>query len=209
MMPDKANAPAEVLQDQGRGAKVENEACTEDTTSHLALKQFDWGHPNELQTQWLVSQDVSFNALLKPWPIGAARVAFDGDRFELDPKGRHALTFVCFDRDEPIDVCAWQPKTGEMATYSGRAIFLGDEDDVFNPATWFDGGDLLIHASPLDWLKADREGVVILDMARAGPQLAQCRSVSVADDKLAAKIFKSTRPIEPAVKIFIQEEIAA
>ncbi len=208
-MQPKAKAPAEVLQDQGKGEKEDNEACTDNTSSHLALKQFDWGHPNALQVQWLTSQGVSFDALLHPWPIGATRIRFDEGRFDIDAKGKDALTFVCFDGDEPIDICAWQPKTGEIASYTGSAIFLGDEDDIFNPASWFGGDDLLVHSTPLEWLRADREGVVILDHARAGHLLAQCRSVSVANDALAATIFRNTRPIQPTVKIFIREEIAA
>ena len=119
----------------------------------------------------------------------------------------NALTIVCFDRGVPIDICAWQPKTGEIATYFGRAVFLGDEDDIFNPATWFDGGDLLIHASPLEWLKADREGVVILNEKRAGPSLTQCRSAFCADPALAARVRKIIRP-KPTLKIHTERKVA-
>ena len=174
----------------------------------LALEQFDWGYPNKLQTQWLHSQGVkSLKALLSPWPVGATRVTFDGDYFDPDPCGVNALTFVCFDRGEPIDVCAWFPRTGKLATYLGRAVFLGDEDDLFNPATWFGGDDLLIHSSPIEWLRADREGVVILDEAKAGPYLAQCRSVFCADAALAARVRKLIRP-KPILKIHTERKVA-
>ena len=184
-----------------RVARLDQRRRNPNINYQLALDQFDWGHPNELQIQWLTSRGVGFNALWSPWPIGATRVAFDGDRFDQDPKGKNALTFVCFDRGEPIDIVAWQPKTGEIATYEGRAVFLGDEDDCFNPATWFGGDDLLIHASPLEWLKADREGFVILDEARAAPYLAPCRSVFCADPALAARVRKIIRP-KPILKVF-------
>jgi hypothetical protein len=81
-MLDKAKAPAEVLQDQGRG---EREASWTNQISKprepfqsgygLALEQFDWGHPNKLQTQWLHSKGVGLKAMLWPWPAGATRVA--------------------------------------------------------------------------------------------------------------------------------------
>jgi hypothetical protein len=45
----------------------------------LALDQFQWGYPNELQTQWLVSQGVSFDALLQPWPFGAVSISRDAE----------------------------------------------------------------------------------------------------------------------------------
>jgi hypothetical protein len=57
----------------------------------LALDQFDWGHPNELQTQWLVSRGVGLEALLKPWPVGATRVSFNGDWFDPDPHAPRRL----------------------------------------------------------------------------------------------------------------------
>ena len=38
-MTHKSVAPAEVLQDQGRGEKVENEACTNDFTARKAKRK--------------------------------------------------------------------------------------------------------------------------------------------------------------------------
>ena len=90
-MTHKASAPAEVLQDQGEGEKEDNEACTDNTSSHLALKQFDWGHPNELQVQWLTSQGVSFDAL----QVGA-RVLWEIKTHQFD-------TYPDFIQDKEID----------------------------------------------------------------------------------------------------------
>ena len=38
-MPDKANAPAEVLQDQGRGAQEDVEACTDEASNRAAKRK--------------------------------------------------------------------------------------------------------------------------------------------------------------------------
>ena len=184
------------------------ESICRDENAAIALDQFYWGHPNELQTQWLTAQGVSLNSLLCPWPIGATTLRFDGDRFEPDRKGINALTLVCFDRGEPIDVIAWSPRTNDLASYLGRAIFLGDEDDAFNPATWFDGEDLRIHASPIEWLQHERQGVVILDERRAGAILRNVRSVICTDTALAERVHECVQR-KPNLKIFIDERRAA
>jgi hypothetical protein len=41
----------------------------------IALQQFDWGHPTEAETRWLVRQGVSFETPLKPRPL--RRITFD------------------------------------------------------------------------------------------------------------------------------------
>jgi hypothetical protein len=169
----------------------------------IALAQFDWGHPNELQTQWLTSKGVDFEALLKPWPIGATRVRFEDGYFIPDEAGERVITIVCFDSGVPIDIVAWQPKTDQLATYLGRAVFLGDEDDCFNPATWFGDDDLIVHTSPMDWLRANREGVVVIDQTHAGEILRRVQSVRCSDDEMAATVHRWLSPAEPSTKIFV------
>jgi hypothetical protein len=72
----------------------------------LALAQFDWGHPYELQTEWLVSQGVSFEALLKPWPIGATRVRFEGGYFVPSGYARTARAWSLSMSSAPVKYCA-------------------------------------------------------------------------------------------------------
>ena len=72
-----------------------------------------------------------------------------------------------------------------------------------NPATWFAGGDLLVHATPLDWLKADRVGVVILDERRAASVLRNVRSVTCGSDEVAASIHAHA---QPSLKIFVSDQ---
>lgn len=154
----------------------------------LALAQFDWGHPNNSQLHWLRDQGVKLHALLCPWPVGAIRARLDGPYFVPDDDGSKAITFVCFDRGIPIDVCAWFPTTGETATYLGRAFCLGDHDDCYNPATWFAESGLLVHASPLEWLRANREGIVIIRPKLSYANLRHVPRIVCADVEHAEKV---------------------
>jgi hypothetical protein len=120
-----------------------------------------WNRPEQHEFDWLRSQGVSEEALDEYPHIGAAYVQFDGSHFEEAEGRRRALTFVIYDCGEFIDFAAWQPQTGELATWRGAGFAIG-QDQIFNPATYFDGGDLRVHADPLAWLKADREGIVIV-----------------------------------------------
>jgi hypothetical protein len=174
----------------------------------LALQQFDWGHPTEAETSWLVRQGVFFEALLKPWPIGATNAEITGTSFAHVDAGERVLTFVCFDRGVPNDVVAWQPRTGKVSSYSGRAFCLGDADDIFNPATLFDGGCLHISASPLEWLQSGRNGIVIVKPKLAHAYLGHLPSVFCSSSDHARKVRRWVRAPKHNPKIFTAKEVA-
>ena len=171
---------------------------------HLALQQFDSNNIPELETAWLVKRGVSFKALMGNWPIGAAKVNFDGKgHFDLCEGGERAFTFVAFNAGDPIDIIAWRPRMGQIASYTGAATFLGDQDDAVNPATWLDGNDLLIHATPLEWLRHEREGLVIVNFKTAGAYLRNAKSVYCADIETAKKLRTAVRAAsKPTLKIY-------
>jgi hypothetical protein len=168
----------------------------------FALEQFDWGHPTEAETSWLVRQGISLEALLKPWPIGATNVDVSRGAFVPMENGERVLTFVCFDRGFPIDVVAWQPRTGKLALYSGLAFCLGDVDDIFNPATSFDGHCLHIHATPLEWLQSGRDGIVIVKPKLARAYLGHLPSVFCPKPDHARKVRRWVRVPQHNPKIF-------
>jgi hypothetical protein len=174
------------------------------TNYQLALDQFDWGHPSEFETAWLTKRGVSFKALVGDWPIAATNANFDGHgHFDIDAQGERVLTFIAFNAGDPIDIIAWQPRTGRLATYTGRASFLGDEDDAINPATWLDGADLLIHASPLEWLQHERERLVVVNYKVAGALLRNARSAFCEDIEVAKKLRRAVRAAsKPTVRIY-------
>ena len=69
--------------------------------------------------------------------------------------------------------------------------------------TWLDGDDLLIHASPLEWLQHEREGLVIVNFKMAGAYLRDAKSVFVEDIQVARKLRKAVSAAsKPALKIY-------
>jgi hypothetical protein len=111
------------------------------TISDLAATHRSWGEPDDAAVRWLLEQGLTATTLTEPYSVGAATVCFhDGaGTFDVDPDGARALTFRATDMDDVIDLIAWQPRTGQLASWRGAAFCLGDVDDVFNPATWFAG----------------------------------------------------------------------
>ena len=135
-----------------------------------------WGFPSDDELRWLLHQGISDTAL---WPISGATVCFDlkHGTFDLDHAGERSLIFRAEDCDEVIDLIAWQPRTGQLASWRGQALCLGDVDDIFNPATYFAGGALRIHETPLQWLQTEREGIVIVRPDLAHAYLANCQRI--------------------------------
>ena len=128
----------------------------------LADVHLSWGIPDDHLIRWLLEKGVSEQAMMRPWCIGGGRVRFESHHFEIDLDGNPAITLRAQDCRKTTDLIAWEPWTGKLASWCGTAACLGDLDDVFNTGTYFAGGALRVHASPLEWLKAGREGIVIL-----------------------------------------------
>jgi len=137
------------------------------------------GCPTQAQLDWLLRSGVTIDALIQPsimqTALGAR--AHDG-RFECLASGPTWMAF-----EEAEDWVLWQPRTGEIATYEGRAFALG-EDNISNPGTFMFDCCLNIFADPFDWLRAKRDGIVVLDWCRAFDRLRDCPRVSVAEELL-------------------------
>jgi hypothetical protein len=173
----------------------------------LAAVHRSWGFPTDDELRWLLRQGVNERAL---WPISGATVRFDGSTFDVDHNGLRSLTFRCHDRGEIIDIAAWQPRTGKLASWRGQAFCLGDVDDIFNPATYFAGDAPPVHETPLQWLLAEREGIVILRPDLAHAYLANCRRLAFADAAHARQVERWLQPPKPTAEIFVTiEERAA
>jgi hypothetical protein len=161
-----------------------------------------WGFPTDDQLLWLLDQGVSEKAL---WPISGSTVRFDGATFDLtDEKGERTLTFRAEDRGEVIDLIAWQPRTGALASWRGQAFCLGDLDDIFNPATYFAGDALRVHATPVDWLLADREGIVIVRPDLAPAYLSDCQRIRCSNATYARQLKKWIQPRQHSVEILVE-----
>lgn len=159
--------------------------------------------PNIAELRWLRSQGASQSAILRPWPLGATNVRLDDDAFELDTNGERVLTFLVEDCGEVMDIAAWQPRTGQLATWFGAGFAIGQEA-IFNPATYFADGALHVHESPLQWLQAEREGIVIVRPALVHAYLANCQRLAFSDACFARKVRQWLEPPKPTVEIMVE-----
>jgi hypothetical protein len=160
-------------------------------------------YPTEGEIHWLFDQGVPDTAMLEPTPIRAANVVFlDGNTFDFDSCG--VRTFI-FKEPDSDDLVAWNPMRNALATWRGAAFAHG-QDAVFNPATYFDGGALHVHETPLQWLHADRQGIVILRHDLCHAYLGHCQRLACSDTGLAKKVKAWLQPRKPTVKILVEAQ---
>lgn len=126
---------------------------------------------------WLRCSGVPVQTLLDLFPMREAKGvrALDGV-FETSETGS---VFIIF--EEPEDLVFWCPKTDEIATALNRSFALG-EDMIHNSGTFAFEGSLNVFASPLEWLRAGRDGCVILHWERAFDRLRNVPRVVVDED---------------------------
>lgn len=134
-----------------------------------------------------------------------------GDRFEfarnLRDQSGHLLAIVIPCRDEcgrTTDLAAWRPDTGAIATWRGEPMLGADRIDA--PQIEIEG--LRVFATPLEWLHADRRGVVILDPKFARWRLAERRLI-VADAGFGRRLRESLRLPDPLVFVDAKQSAAA
>ncbi len=135
-----------------------------------------------------------------------------GDRFEFardmrDARG-HVLAVIIpalAENGETVDLAAWRLDTGALATWLGVAVMLG-EDRLTAPRIEVDA--LRVFPGPLEWLRAERRGVVILDPERARWRLAGERLI-VDDAPFGRRIREALRLPEPRVFVETRRRAAA
>jgi hypothetical protein len=167
-----------------------------------AWKQWQVPTPSLTELRWLRGQGVSRAALLYPWPIGATNVTFYGNTFEFDSHGERVLTFLVEDIDV-VDIAAWQPRTGKLATWLAAGFAIGQEA-IFNPATYFAGGALRVYETPVQWLQAEREGIVIVRPNVAHAYLPNCQRLVCSDAAHARKVDRWLQLPKPKTEILIE-----
>lgn len=108
-----------------------------------------------------------------------------GSRWYFRPDGDALAVIEVFgpDDESTLDLCAW-PADGDparFATMFGNASVLGAAR-VENPATYHGGQPLRVFRTPLGWLQAGCEGVVILDRVAAVDTLAEAPGRIAGED---------------------------
>lgn len=155
------------------------------------------------------------NAYAVAGPIALHQVRFSPRGiFSFSIDGEPALVAIANEEDAEtaVDLVAWSASDSQrFATYFGDAGVLGAEQ-VINPASYFGGGFLSCHKTPLAWLKAGCRGCVILRPSKAralilrrlGPLLAVDRQHG---DSLVRKL----APVVAASDVFVpvEQELAA
>lgn len=159
---------------------------------------------SQSQIDWLLRAGVTIEAMVRPDAILVAhgRKADDG-RFEDDGAGLPWLVFP-----EPEDIIFWQPRTGELSTWNRRSFALG-EAAIDDATTYAFDAWLNIYADPLDWLRAGRDGCVILDWSRAFDRLRYAPRLAVAESILLQFRRAMKPPRMPKVAVISNPERAA
>lgn len=135
--------------------------------------------PNKAELAWLIREGVPSLALARPTPIMVATGLKSRDGiFDHADDGERWFAF-----EQDGDFVFWQPGRNAFATYANRAFALGEEA-VDNPGTYAFDCALNIFASPLDWLRAGRDGIVVLDWSRAFDRLRDVPRIAVAEGLL-------------------------
>jgi len=141
---------------------------------------FDYPGPRQRHIDLLKANGVAIPAMIWPDPIRRARGGKVEGGFFLDVVddeiGEDWLAFGTSN-----DIIYWYPKTGELATAYGRAFALGEEliTDAF---TYSFDGSLVIYADPLEWLRNNRKGIVIVKWEWAFDRLRDCPRIAIPED---------------------------
>jgi hypothetical protein len=170
---------------------------------HRALPE-----PTDDEIRWLLDQGIDGDAMALPYAIRSSWVRFDRTTFDFNKDGEKAIIFRAVD-GEAVDLIAWQPRTGKITSWRGIAFCLGDVDQVFCPSTYFMDGMLSIHADPLEWLRADRAGIVIVNPRLTYAHFGRSSGrVFIPELSLAQRFKAWLRPPKSRVKIFTSNNIA-
>ena len=121
------------------------------------------------------------------WPLMCGRVERVGRlfRFVTEP-GEGVAAIIAVARDQSgvgVELVAWSAREGWAASESGNLGLLGRE--WLNPLA---EEAVDVHAGVLDWLRAGRRGVVMVDRARAVVALREAREITVRDVKFGVTL---------------------
>jgi hypothetical protein len=118
-------------------------------------------------------------------PIVLSEIVFAyGGIFSFTLTGEPAFVVIVNDEDAetPVDLVAWSASDPRrFGVYFGDAGVLG-ADQVLNQASYFRGGLLACHRTPLAWLRAGCRGCIVLRPANARTLLARRLGPILAED---------------------------
>jgi len=140
--------------------------------------------PNQSEIDRFRDLGVAAINLFKPWSTQVDWVVFNGEYFQFaddnDVRSVQVFTMGVISWNGLIDAIAWRPATGHMAVYLGVGFALGESRIIDHLEDGSTG--LPVFRSPLDWLRAGGEGIVIVRKAFAHIVLAKV-PVLIAEDE--------------------------
>jgi hypothetical protein len=139
--------------------------------------------PGQADLDWFRRAGINVMALASPTAMHVAMGDVEGDgRFGPTAAGVRWFAFHEIDAD---DIVFWHQATGRLSNWSGRAFALGQEI-ICQPATYSFDCALNIFADPIDWLRAGRDGVVVLPdrWSAAFDWLRDCPRIALAESLL-------------------------
>lgn len=104
-----------------------------------------------------------------------------------------------------VDLAACNPDDGALALWRGAAAMLGAEN-IFAPRL---GEPLLVHETPLDWLRAGRRGVFIVDAQRAAPLLRLSEPLGVSREAHGPRLRQALTIAAPRIVVASNARAAA
>lgn len=138
-------------------------------------------YPTDADIETFRCAGVDVMSLALPWPMKVARGTRAHDnRFEPDDGGER---WFAFDQPATSDIVFCSKATGKLTTWSGRAFALG-EQAIADASTYSFDCNLNIFSDPMDWLRARRDGIVVLDWTRAFDNLRDAPRIALAESLL-------------------------
>ena len=164
-----------------------------------------YGNLDSSARAYLRRQGVTTETMLCwPGPVGVATVeTFAPAAFAFADTGRtvfvHPAYSVGYD-SEVIDAVAWAPSNPRRWwTLQGVGEVLGD-DHLFEAA--MNNLPLVVHPSPLEWLAAGGDGVVVMD----AEDLRAVGAVITSDPEFGREVDRALKaPAQPTPTIYVRE----
>jgi hypothetical protein len=118
--------------------------------------------------------------------------------------GRDAFILPVEGGSGSIDLVAFDPEIALLATWLGRAFAI-NEASIWEPN--LDGDPLPIWRDPIAWLKAKREGIVLLKLEQAYSYLDHLPGVIAEDVQHGEELEKLLWTPRRKVPVFLRDEI--
>ena len=154
-----------------------------------------------------VQRGISLEFLFSPYPVLGAEVVFltngyfeFSDDYYDDTSFDHAFIILVEGCSGVIDIAAWEPKSGRLALWLNRAVALGEEQ-IWLPR--IHDYPLRIWRTPMKWLAASREGLVIVRREAAFHSVGTLSSVVAEDVDHGIELETLLTPPKPRTRILV------